>query len=190
MSTLLYSALTTRRIATKADPSSPAAKLGIKTYADAMAALVPAEVLAAQAVIVSYATAVTKNAKGQQVTMITDPGWLKVAFYGLIVISAGLYLGGRFGSTQRLCWLDAPRMLIPPAAFVIWTMVQKTTTFDAVAPSFSAAGRSILAILLAIVVGALASLLGYKADQKLSPTTSQPALGQPAGGPAVSGPAA
>jgi hypothetical protein len=165
MSTLLYSALTTRRIAAEAGTSSTSGKPGIKTYADAMAALVPAEVLAAQAVIVSYATAVTKNANGQQVTMITDPGWLKVAFYGLIVISAGLYIGGRFSSTQGLRRLDAARMLIPPAAFVIWTMLQKTTTFDAVAPSFSAAGRSILAILLAIVVGALASLLGYKADQ-------------------------
>jgi hypothetical protein len=165
MSTLLYSALTTRRIAAEAGTSSTSGQPGIKTYADAMAALVPAEVLAAQAVIVSYATAVTKNANGQQVTMITDPGWLKVAFYGLIVISIGLYLGGRFSSTQGLQRLDFARMLIPPAAFVLWTMLQKTTTFDAVAPSFSAAGRSILAILLAIVVGALASLLGYKADQ-------------------------
>jgi hypothetical protein len=170
MSTLLYSALTSKRLAAKPGASTDQGQPGISTYVDAMAALVPAEVLAAHAVIVGYATTTSTNAQGQQVTVITDTGWLQVAFYALIAISLIIYLAGRLTSDQKFQRADALRMLIPPAAFVLWTMLQKTTAFDAIAPSFSSSGRSILAILLAILVGILANALGVKAD-KSTPST-------------------
>lgn len=165
MSTLLYSALTTKRLAADVGTSTSSGQPGISTYVDAMAALVPAEVLTAHAVIIGYATTTSTNAHGQKSTAITDPGWLQFAFYALIAISVIFYVSGRLTSNQKFQRMDALRMLIPPAAFVLWTMLQKTTAFDAVAPSFSASGRSILAILLAVAVGIFANALGVKADQ-------------------------
>jgi hypothetical protein len=164
MSTLLYSALTTKRLAAQPGTSGNTGKPGIGTYVDAMAALVPAEVLTAHAVIVGYATTTSTNAHGQQSTVITDPGWLQASFYALIAISLIFYVSGRLASDQKFRRMDALRMLIPPVAFVLWTMLQKTTAFDAVAPSFSASGRSILAVLLAVAVGILANALGVNAD--------------------------
>jgi hypothetical protein len=87
MSTLLYSALTNKRLAAAKDTSTQDGQPGISTYVDAMAALVPAEVLTAHAVIIGYATTTSKNAAGQQSTVITDPGSLQIAFFSLIALS-------------------------------------------------------------------------------------------------------
>jgi hypothetical protein len=109
MSTLAYAALTTRRIRATPGTSTTTSPPGVQGYVDAVAALVPAEVLSLHAVIVSMTTA-TQNA----VTTITHPGVLRWAFWGLIGLSAVLYLVPRFRTPDRL---DIARALIPPAAF-------------------------------------------------------------------------
>lgn len=165
MSTLMYAAVTTKRLQAPKERSTSTEKPGLKTYVDAMAALVPAEVLAAHAVIISYATK-SKVVGGKGITTITNVHALTISFYSLIGITIVLYLGARKVSNKGLEPLDFVRALIPGAAFVLWTMLQKSTAFDAVSPDTNSSSRAIYAVLLALVVGAVASALGIAADKK------------------------
>jgi hypothetical protein len=63
-------------------------------------------------------------------------------------------------------FVDALAALLP-FAFVGWTMLQKATAFDAMAPRRSALSRLAVAVIGAIVLGA-ATALAYQADQKLA----------------------
>ena len=153
MSTLAFASLTTRRVASR-DGN------GISHYIDVVAALVPAEVLSLHAVILSFTTETTQDAGGNNVTTITDPKTLIWSFWGLLVLSVFLYIIRR---TQKFQWLDLMRMLIPPAAFIAWTMLQKATAFDAVVPDFSEAPRMVIAMFGAVVLGVIANALAKKA---------------------------
>ena len=146
MSTLAYALLTTKRdqaVPKTSETQSP----GVKTFVDALAALIPAEVLVAHALIIPMSTTTTKDAQGQVVTTITDEFTLHWVFGALIVVSVLLYVLGRLRNLDR--W-DFLRVLIPPLAFVGWTMLQKMTAFDAVAPDFGTASRFSVAIIGAI----------------------------------------
>jgi hypothetical protein len=57
-------------------------------------------------------------------------------------------------------------MIIPPLAFVGWTMLQRSTAFDAVFPTMPQAARTVAALFLGAVVGGLAAALAYQADQQ------------------------
>src|ERR1700739_3089586 len=104
MSTVAYAQLTNRRdLATPG--TSSATSPGIGTYADALSALVPAEVLSVHALVISATTEMTD--KG---AVITDPPTLRWAFWGFIVVSIGFYIIPRwFGG--RLDKLDIARVL-------------------------------------------------------------------------------
>jgi hypothetical protein len=91
MSTLLYTQLTTKREMAQPDTSTSASPPGVKTYVDALAALVPAEILSLHALFLSVTTKVENN-----VTTITDPATLYWAFIGLLILSVGLYAVPRF----------------------------------------------------------------------------------------------
>ena len=67
MSTIAYAQFTTRREAAAPGTSTSASPPGVKTYVDALAALVPAEVLTLHALILSVTTKVDGN-----VTQITE----------------------------------------------------------------------------------------------------------------------
>lgn len=56
MSTLAYAALTAKRQTTSAGESTTSGQPGMKTYVDVLAALVPAEVLAAHAAVLGFTT--------------------------------------------------------------------------------------------------------------------------------------
>ncbi len=58
------------------------------------------------------------------------------------------------------------RMLIPPLAFIGWTMLQKGTAFDAFGFNLTDASRFAIALIGATVLGVAARLLAYQADQK------------------------
>jgi hypothetical protein len=161
LSTLAYGTLTTKREEAAPGTSSAANPPGIRTYVDALAALVPAEVLAAHALLLTWVSETSTNAEGMKVATITDPSTLKLIFWALVFISAGLYLLGRRRDFRR--W-DAARAVIPPLAFTFWTMLQKTTAFDAVWPSLREAPRNVVAVLGAVALGAAATALAYKAD--------------------------
>ena len=168
MSTLLYSAVTRARQA--APPAAPPAGAGpapqqppLSKYLDTLAALVPAEVLAAHAAILGFTTSSTTGSNGDKTTTITDAAVLRGSFWALVFIAALLYVVGHWGAWKR--W-DTARVFIPPAAFIGWTMLQRATAFDAVAPSWSGNARQAVGILGAIVLAVIATALAYKAPNE------------------------
>ena len=171
MSTLLYGVLTSKREEAAAGTSEEVSP-GVKTFVDGLAALVPAEVLAAHAAIIPMTTASTKDDKGQVVTTITDSGTLVVVFFALMAVSMFLYMLGRWKDRDKL---DFVRVFIPPLAFAGWTMLQKATAFDALAPDWSTGARFATAIIGALVLGGIATALAYKADSKPQRPAPDPA---------------
>lgn len=165
MSTLAYAALTTRRIKAIPGTSTSTSPPGVKSYVDAVAALVPAEVLTLHAVILSVTTKTAPSINGNSVT-ITDPGTLEGAFWGLVVLSVLLYVVPRYRTKDRL---DILRALIPPAAFIAWTMLQRATAFDAVWPQLGDAPRTVIALFVAAVLGVVAATLAGSADKTVPP---------------------
>jgi len=170
MSTVAYAQLTNSRHAAAATGT---ASPGIGRYADALAALVPAEILAAHAVIISVTTTITP----EKITTIDHRQQLSVAFWALMFLSMVAYaipryFGGRPNS--RWEWWDCIRILIPPAAFTGWTMLQRPTAFDAVFPTFDVTWRTVIAIIGALFLGFVAGGLAYKPDQKQSSSVVLP----------------
>lgn len=98
----------------------------------AVAALVPAEILTAHAVLITATTTVDDKAK-PPLTKISDEGSLEAGFWVLLILSVGLYAAGRYKSGLKFDWLKDPMLAVVPAlAFVAWTALQRTTAFDAV----------------------------------------------------------
>jgi len=93
MSTLAYAAITRARETATRGTSTTEKPPGVRTYIDALAALVPAEVLAAHATILTFTTR-TFESKPPTVT-INHAAALVVAFYALIGLSMLLYAAGR-----------------------------------------------------------------------------------------------
>ena len=159
MSTLAFAAFTNKRDEATPGTSSNENPPGVSTFVDALAALVPTEVLTLHALILSVTTTTAA-----QVTTITDPGTLRAAFAGLIAVSIVLYVVPRFRKWEKF---DYIRVAIPPLAFVGWTMLQRSTAFDAIAPSsFKDAPRTVIGLFLATLLGLVAATLASKADQK------------------------
>ena len=145
---------------------------GIKTFIDALAMLVPAEVLVAHGAILTTATKLTTSPDGKATTLITDPGALQLAFWALALLSIFAYIAGRVvgarAKSQTVKWdrWDVARGLIPALAFVGWTMLQSPTAFDALGVEWSTAFRTTIAIIGGIALGIVASLLAYQLDSK------------------------
>lgn len=162
MSTIAYAAMTrTRSVAAPRTTIKSASPSGITTYVDALAALVPSEILALHAFFLTFTT---KTENG--IITITEPQALGAAFYILIALAIILYVASRLkgGAWDRLDYL---RAVIPGMAFVGWTMLQKATAFDAVAGNqMNQAMRNIIALTGAAVLGAIAAALARKADAK------------------------
>jgi hypothetical protein len=158
MSSLLYGTLTRTREAAPPGTTMSDRPPGVNTYVDALAALVPAEVLAVHALVISWAT---KTEAGT--TTITAPQQLTFWFWFLIVLAAVLYVAGLRAVPRG--W-NLVRMVIPSAAFLGWTMLQPTTAFDAVGAALPADWRWTLGLALAVVLGLVAALLGVVADRK------------------------
>jgi len=161
MGTLAYALLTTRREEGAPGTTTSKSPPGVSTYVDALAALVPAEVLTLHALILSVTT---KTVNGT--TEITQPGTLSWAFFGLLILSVVLYVAARLVAGGKWDRLDYLRTAIPPLAFVGWTMLQRATAFDAVFPNLAQAPRTVVALFLGVVLGLVAAALAYKADQK------------------------
>jgi hypothetical protein len=170
MSILAYAKFTTLREEAQPYTSKSESPPGVTTYVDAMLALVPAEVLTLHALMLSATTKVENN-----VTTITAPETLFWAFFGLLILSTGLYVAKRLSDIKKLQeWgsYDWLRMLIPPLAFIAWTMLQRATAFDAVYPGMSDATRTVIGLFLAVVLGASAAVLGENADKQEPPPAS------------------
>jgi hypothetical protein len=196
MSTLIYGALTASR--EKAPPPSGRAGVAaggnaaespnVKSSVDAMAALVPAEVLAIHAVMLSLSVQ-SSDTGGRLTASVTNAGDLRWTFFVLLGASVALYVIGHLWSRGRghLRWewgADTVRALVPAAAFTLWTMLQRPSAFDAVLPA--ALGASNLRILIglvgAVLLGLVAALLANRADyhQDPPPADVDPAEPSPA----------
>lgn len=177
MSTFAYGVMTKAREKTGPVTRGKTSLPGVKGYIDAVAALVPAEILAFHALALQFTTKTIQSdgpgqvtgrveekvstAKGENVTVVTEPGTLKIVFAGLVLAAPVIYWVG-----HRKSWhpADFVRMLIPAAAFAVWTALQKATAFDAIWPSLSEAERFLGAAAIALALGFLARELAYKAD--------------------------
>jgi hypothetical protein len=165
MSSLAYGALTRKRAEAPKGKSTETAPPGVKTYVDALAALVPAEVLALHAFMVEVTTD-TKKVGDRAVTTITDPGALEATFWVCIVIATLLFAVGRaVAKPERWRGLDFARAAVPPAAFVLWCILQKSTAWDAISPDTLTEGtRTLIGASGAIVLGALVAWMGALLD--------------------------
>lgn len=180
MSSVAFGALTTRREISASGTSKSAQPPGLNGYIDILAALVPAEVLAIHAIVLSIV--VTTNSKGQ--TQITDASTAKLAFWLLLALSAVLFVLGRGGTPTptpgsqgaggrtahpQWEWQDVVRLLIPPIAFVGWTMLEPVSAWNAVAPHVSSGMRVLIATVGAVALAAITKALTTQADMRPSP---------------------
>jgi hypothetical protein len=168
MSTIAYAQLTNVREAaapgtSTADGGTP----GLRTYIDAFAALVPAEVLTLHALIIAATTKPAPGTTGQTGTIIdpTAVQTLALSFWGLVALAVLLYavprrIGGKW---DKFDWI---RTLIAPLAFFGWTMLQRTTAFDAAFPQIALIPRTVAALFLGAVLGAATAALSMKVDAK------------------------
>ena len=182
MSTVAYAQLTNTREAATPGTSSTTSSPGIKSYIDAFAALVPAEVLTLHALIIatttqtiraastagaeSAVTATSKASAGTTTTILPDavPA-LIVSFWVLLLLSVVLFVVPRYfgGKWDKFDWVRAS---IAPLAFVGWTMLQRATAFDAVFPNVGQVNRTVFALILGAVLGGVTAALASRADAK------------------------
>lgn len=173
MSTVAYAQLTNTREKSTPETSTTTGSPGLKTYVDAFAALVPAEVLTLHALVISVTTATAQKAaatgggKMETVTTILPEAsaTLQVAFWVLVLMSIALYAVPRYigGKWDKFDWF---RVAIAPLAFFGWTMLQRTTAFDAAFPAVDSIPRTVFALFLGAVLGAVTAGLAMKADAK------------------------
>lgn len=174
---MAYGLISAQRQAAPESESKAEESPGFGSYIDVVAALVPAEILAANAALLPLMTS-TQDEKGSVIT-ITEPGTLKLVFWLSIVSCVGLYVIGQLtrakkeraketatDETAKWGYANSIRMLIPAGAYVGWTMLQKATAFDAIAPGMSQALRFTLAVFGGIALAAIAKLLSDQADEQ------------------------
>jgi hypothetical protein len=175
MSIALMGTLTAKREDAEQDKSKDEKAPAVKPYVDAFAALVPAEVLALNALVLERATKVSKDKK---ITEITEPTALKVAFGALLVLSVAIFVSSRLLAKNRQnkapqLWVLIVQCLIPPLAFVGWTMLQPVSAFDVLDTGLSVGERQIAALIGGVFLGIAAGMLGYKLDAE-PPTPKEP----------------
>src|SRR5260370_1830785 len=132
MSTIAYAALTNAREASPPGTSTTTSSPGMRTYIDAFAALVPAEVLTLHALVISVTTETAQKAiagdagKTETVTTILPQAaeTLMVAFWVLLAMSVALYVAPRY-FVRRWHKLDYFLPPIPPLPSCAWTLMHR-----------------------------------------------------------------
>lgn len=171
MSILAYASLTAQREKSPAPPGhlgvapedAAAAPPNVSIYIDAMAALVPSEVLVLHGIMVGICTKTAGDT-----TKIMDVRALQYTFWLLVGLSIVLYLVPHYLARKgRLEVTDYVRMLLPSLAFTAWTMLQRATAFDAVAPMIDAEIRTIVALVVAAIIAAAATILAKQATNQI-----------------------
>lgn len=162
MSTLAYASLTNKRESATPNTSTTTSAPGVKTYLDAFAALVPAEVLALHGLVLTYTTHTDKGVTG---ILPAGETTLRYSFYALAILSVVLYLIPR-SLEKKWDHADFIRMLIAPLAFVGWTMLQPVTAFDAAFPDMPVIPRTVIAVFGGVILGGVAAWLALYADKK------------------------
>lgn len=165
-------------------------------WQDMLAHLVPAEALALHAVAMSLGTTTT-GAGASATTAITDPREMAWVFAGMTFAAFALYVAALRHFDWVSVLVQVAGGLVAAAAFVLWTMLQPTSAFAALALPFDLSPflRVMIAIGGAMVLAAVAKLLALFADrhQATSQSGAQPGTqpgAQPGPGHAGPGPAA
>lgn len=166
MSSLAYGHLTSRRELTSTGVEQP--RRALSRWLDVVAAIVPAEALAIQVVVVDLATTTSRDINGNVVTAISNPGVLRIAFGVLFVLSGVLYAASHLLQSRPWHGLDWIRSLLPPFAFLAWTLAMKASVIDAVAPDITDTIRNLVAFGLGVILIILALLLAGPAGSRLS----------------------
>lgn len=142
-------------------------------YVEALAALIPAEVMTLHALILTATTRIDPRTTPGTTTIVDVPTLL-AAFWGLAALSMLLYLMPRLyaawkaGIADKTGWraqmdvADWVRAFIPPLAFTAWTMLQRVTAFDAAFPRCTESQRTVAGLFLAAILIACASWLAFK----------------------------
>lgn len=175
MSTLAYGALTRKRELAQRSAMASTAPYGLGIWFDSVAAIVPAEILIAQAAILSLTSVKSRELPtGNTVVTITDPGTLRLAFFGLIVASIILYVASHLFPTGLAQWhrADWLRVLIAPLAFIGWNLAQRGSAIDAIMPEIGDTMRYVGAVVAGLVLLGGAALLAWQASGK--PTADLP----------------
>jgi hypothetical protein len=199
MSTMAYGVISAQRQAASKGQSKEEKSPGFGSYVDVMAALVPVEILAANAALLPVMSTTSQDPKsGAAVTTITEPSTLKLVFWLSIVACVLLYVASQLARAKkeraaadkgkaaaRWGYANWVRMLIPAGAYVGWTMLQKSTAFDAIAPSMNQSLRLTLAVFAAIALAVVAKALSDQADGQApdpapSPSPAPPVAPKPA----------
>jgi hypothetical protein len=145
--------------AASAGRTPSASKIGY--WQDALAALVPAEVLAIHGIAVSVAKAAN----------VAIPAWVFVALALLtLVLSlvATITKSVKFLPRNPATYAGA---LIATAAFVLWSMLQPSSAFDSLGVSVSPLNRALIPVFGAVILGLAAGLLSWQQQNK-SPNTA------------------
>lgn len=135
----------------KSDGDGQARAVGVMV--DAMAALVPSEVLAVHALVVNTLYDTARGFGGH------SPGMVEALFWAMVLLAAGFFVvprlvGGRFDK-----W-DPLRALIAPAAFVGWSALQPVSLFY---QTFAVTDRAVTTAFVLIAAVGLSALAGYLA---------------------------
>ena len=160
------------------DPAQPEEdkKPGKGKYVDVLATLIPAEVVAAHAFIISQTTKSKKvdidpgpKENLQEVTDILDPAALRIAFIGLVIACPIIYIAGKGRGAKWTPW-DYVRMVLPALAFVGWTFLTEPSAFDGFNQSdISDTTQIVIGVLAAVILGAIAKFAQDGADAEKPP---------------------
>jgi hypothetical protein len=185
MSTLLYEGLTNTREAAKADTpvatavvteDGSAVSKPVSKLVDVVAALVPVEVLAAHAALMGAVSQSSNPADdGPVQVIITDETWATRFWVALLVVAIALYAIPHVAKHGWDRW-DVIRALIPAAAFAAWTILQKSTLFDAVT-DWDNLQRIGIGTFLALGAVIASKTLADTAQEKTPPSAQAKTLG-------------
>lgn len=136
-------------------------------WIDLAAALVPAEVLAAHALLLPLAF--DTDAEGGT-TLSSDSVTVFWVFVGMAILPAILYVATASKGFERL---DILRAIVPSMAMVAWMMLQPTTMFTGFAQYLEWTPNELaitaLGVLLASVAGTIAAVTAKRADEEETP---------------------
>jgi len=178
LSSYLYGSITRKRLDTQSDAplvyaQAAEGEAGLKPlegedptketvshWQDTLAALVPAEVLAFHGVAMTVGT--TTSGQGDDTTtVITNSSEMLIVYWVLVGAAFVLYLFG----AKSFKVSDFLRALIASLAFILWTMIQPSTAFDALDWNPSTLIRVMMALVGAALLGIFVNILATKADE-------------------------
>jgi hypothetical protein len=124
-----------------------------------LAGLIPAEVIAAHAIILTATTKTTSDGT----TTISSPDPLGASLWGLLVLAVLFYLVGR--GLSNWTPIDVVRLALPPAAFLVWAALIGTS---ALSPWIAGIDHAWLTVGAALLGGALIAVSTAVAPKKLT----------------------